>query len=254
MYLLNVLLIKNILILLIILIGSNFLLSCSSKTPTTNQDSYRYVDSDILVDETVMNYSLAIPKSYSSKTPVPLVLALHYGGRFTPDYGNIFLFDLVKPALENLNAIMVAPTCPTNQGWANSTSEKIVMALLRKIQSNYSIDSNRVLVTGYSLGAIGTYYFAARQSQFFTAAIPVSGKPSSQIISELKDVPLYIIHSRQDEVFPFATIEKLVQDLVELGKNVELKAVEDLTHYNTGDFTAPLRSAIPWLREVWGDR
>ena len=74
-------------------------------------------------------YTIAIPASYTGDQPVPLVLALHYGGTVTPYYGKGFLVGLVEPALRDLGAIIIAPDC-TADDWTQPESETDVLALL----------------------------------------------------------------------------------------------------------------------------
>ena len=201
---------------------------------------------------TSLRYTISIPESFSSDQPAPLILALHYGGQVTPFYGKGLLIQLIEPALLDLGAIIVAPDCP-GAGWANKTSESAVMALLNRIMKNYKIDNKRVLVTGYSMGGVGTWYFAARYSQVFSAAIPVSGVPPPETIAMIKDIPVYVIHSPQDEVFPIGQTEKAVAKLKSKGVSARLVAIEGIGHYQIPRFVESLRAAIPWIKQVWGN-
>jgi hypothetical protein len=55
-----------------------------------------------------VRYAISIPAGYSPSVPVPLVLALHFGG--DPDgAGRSMLEILTGPALAELGAIIVAP-------------------------------------------------------------------------------------------------------------------------------------------------
>lgn len=53
-------------------------------------------------------------------------VALHYGGKVTPFYSKGFMTSFVEPALEDLEAIIVAPGCPS-KGWTNAASEAAVL-------------------------------------------------------------------------------------------------------------------------------
>lgn len=220
--------------------------------PSSPDFPYDQIDAELTVDETTMTYTILIPDSYSAEEPAPLILALHYGGTVTPSYGKDFLSILVEPALGGLDAIMVAPNCPSQSGWTSSTSEKTVTALLDTMMSDYHIDTDRILVTGYSLGATGTWFYAAHYPEIFSAAIPVSGRPGTEIINQLGDIPLYVIHSRDDEVSSFEYVEEIVHDLQSQGKPVRFSIVNGVTHYDTAGFIGPLWGSIPWIQEVWG--
>lgn len=196
-----------------------------------------------------MRYTLFIPDSYSQQ-PVPLVLSLHYGGTVTPYFGRGVLAYLVEPGLRDLEAIMVAPDCP-GRGWDNAESETAVMQLLDYIKENYHIDEQRVVVTGFSMGGIGTWYFASRYPEVFSAAIPIAGASDVETIEKIGDIPLYVIHSRADRVLPIGTTEEIVATLKARGKKVEFIVLKSVDHYNTSGFTYALKGAIPWLKKIW---
>ena len=91
---------------------------------------------------------------------------------------------------------------------------------------------------------------AAKHPHLFSAAIPISGMPESGIVGKLKDIPVYVIHSRDDEVIPLRTVEKFVREL-DSGMSVEFVVVDGITHYDFSGFTVPLKGAIPWVKRVW---
>jgi predicted peptidase len=206
-----------------------------------------------LEDGKILRYALSIPKSLSTDGSVPLVVALHYGGRVTPYYGKEFLTLLVYPALERLGAVMVAPDCPA-RGWDNPYSENAVIALINQIKKNYTINDKKVLITGFSMGAIGTWYMTARHPHLFTAAIPISGMPNPSIIGKNLDMPVYVIHSRADEIFPIKQVRETITKLKARCSSIKLIILDRISHYQTGFFVESLRRAIPWIKQVWKNK
>jgi predicted peptidase len=203
-----------------------------------------------LANGTLMRYTLCIPKSFSSQKEVPLIMALHFGGTVTPWYGKGYLTILVKPALGKLGAIIAAPDCP-GRGWDNPTAESAVIALMNHIKQHYKINSKQVLLTGFSMGGIGTWYTAARHPELFSAAIPVSGMAEQETIDLFRDIPVYVIHSNADEIFPINPVEEMVQKLKSRGVPVTLEIVKGISHYHTADFVRPLQKTIPWIKQTW---
>ena len=65
------------------------------------------------------------------------------------------------------------------------------------------------------------------------------------------DIPLYVIHSRRDEIFPLADTESAVNQLHEKRVALKLDIVEGITHFQTEQFVEPMQAAIPWVRESW---
>lgn len=197
-----------------------------------------------------MLYALSIPDGYDASRPRPLVLALHPGGERTPYYGSAFLRGVVAPALSDLDAILVAPDCPT-RAWSDPATERAVLALLQSVMDDYAVDRRRILVTGFSLGGRGTWFMAARHSDFFTAAIPIAGAVGSEPPDKLGTIPTYVIHSRNDEVVPFAPAERLARDLEEQGRAVKFEALTGLGHFQMRGYVEPLRRAGAWVAERW---
>lgn len=197
-----------------------------------------------------LRYTLSIPAGFSEQKPVPLVIALHFGGTVTPWYGKGYLITLPEPALRELGAIIAAPDCPT-QGWDNPTSETAILELLDCLKNNYNINEKRILITGFSMGGIGTWHLVARHPQIFSAAIPISSAVNLETIKGIKDIPLYVIHSRQDEVFPLKHVNAMVQLLKDNGVSIQFEIIDGVSHYNTGMFVEPLKAAVSWIKEVW---
>ncbi|MCP4153932.1 MAG: hypothetical protein GY757_39765 [bacterium] len=200
---------------------------------------------------TTIRYAVAVPETYAQGASTPLIVALHFGGPVTQSYGREFMELLVLPAMGSMKAIIVAPNLPTQGGWTTETNDAAVLALVDRVMADYTIDPSRIVVTGYSLGAIGAWHFAANYPDIFAAAVPVSGMPEERSAALISDTPVYVIHSRQDEAFPFSEVETLVAQLQEKGVPVELKIVENLFHYQTGDFVTYLMTAVQWIRQHW---
>lgn len=195
-------------------------------------------------------YGISVPADYNSRQPRPLVLALHPGGERTPYYGLSFMRGIVSPALRDLNAIIVAPDCPT-RAWSDPMAEKAVMALLQKVLEDYAIDRRRILVTGFSLGGRGTWFMSSRYAEFFTAAIPIAGSSGEEPLDRLGRIPTYVIHSRQDQVVPFEPDERTTRELEKLGRVVRFEALDGLGHYEMGGYVDALTRAGRWVAERW---
>jgi predicted peptidase len=201
-------------------------------------------------DEPAIHYAIYIPANYSPATPVPLVLALHFGvrGGDATGAGGDVLQILVGPALAELGAIIVAPDS-VQGNWSSAENEKAVNALLDMVLAHYSIDKKKVAVTGYSMGGAGTWHFAEKFPERFSAAIPVAGRPPASASGWR--LPVLAIHSRDDQVVPFDPTEARIAELQKSGVNAKLIPLTGITHYQTSRFREALRKAVPWLREVW---
>ncbi len=201
-------------------------------------------------DGRATSYALFIPRTYSPSTPVPLILALHFGvggGDATGAGGDVLQY-LVGPALGELGAIIVAPDS-LKGNWSTPENEAAVNALLDTLAASYAIDAKKIAVTGYSMGGQGAWSMAAKFPQRFTAVVPVAGRPPESASGWR--LPVFAIHSRDDQVVPFQPTATRIAELEKAGVNAKLIALNGLSHYETARFQEPLRQAVPWLREVW---
>lgn len=207
-----------------------------------------------LTDGSLIRYTIIIPDGYTGSEAVPLIMALHYGGQVTPYYGRDFLELLIKPALGDLGAIIVAPDS-RHGPWASEKGEADVLVLLDHLVAAYNIDTERTLLTGYSLGGMGTWYIVGRHQGRFAAALPIAAYPQPDSTTIPWTIPLYIIHSRADELIPLQMSLDAAATLEAQGVDVQMVVLEGVSHYETYRFVEPLHKAIPWINSVWnGER
>lgn len=204
----------------------------------------------IRADEPPVGYTISVPPDYSSTTPAPLILALHFGvgGGSSAGAGGDVLRVLVNPALASLGAIIVAPDS-VRGNWSTPENEKAVIALLDKVMAAYAIDRKRIAVTGFSMGGSGAWHFAQKFPDLFSAAIPIAGRPPES--ADGWKLPVLAIHSHDDQVVPFAPADTRITELKNAGVNARMIALTGISHYETSRFQDALKQAAPWLREVW---
>jgi predicted peptidase len=193
---------------------------------------------------------MAIPEGYDGQRALPLVISLHYGGPVSAFYGEGLLAGVIEPALRPLGSLLVAPDC--NHGrWDNERSEIEVLELADYLVEQYSLDSSRSLLTGYSLGGIGAWYIAGRNQERFSATLPMGAKPPARLATLNWRLPVFAIHGREDELFPWQSTADSINDLLQRGVPAELVLLDGVTHFETGRFMRPLQGAIPWIKRVW---
>src|SRR5262245_14439129 len=109
-----------------------------------------------------VKYTIEIPNGYDGKTPVPLVLALHYGydGAKPAAYTGKGMIDAFRPGLSGLNAIIIAPDA-LGGSWTDAKNEKAAVWLTKSAMKTYAIDPKKVVITGFSLGGEGTWFIGS---------------------------------------------------------------------------------------------
>ncbi len=199
-------------------------------------------------------YSLSVSEGFDPDEPRPLVIALHFAGKNRAHFGRGILTGLVEPGLRELSAIIAAPDSP-GQGWTSTDSERAVLDLLDFLTKSYRIDPERVVLTGYSMGGMGTWTIASRHPDRFTAVVPMAGAPRNVPEDKLRvftKLPLYAIHSSIDSVVPLEPTKTAIEQLRTWNAaDVALVILDGVTHYNVPGYTEYPREAARWLEKVW---
>ena len=160
-----------------------------------------------------MPYRLFIPPKYESRQRYPLVLWLHGGaGRGSDNLSQISGGNTTGshvwtlPEHQSKNPCFVfAPQCPVEQEWATvsrtQATEQLHLALeiLKLLRNTFSIDDQRLYVTGQSLGGFGTWSAITIWPNLFAAAIPVCGGGDESQASKLVNTPIWAFHGEKDD-------------------------------------------------------
>jgi predicted peptidase len=197
-----------------------------------------------------VKYTIEVPSGYDGKTPVPLVLALHYGydGARPEPYTGEGMIQAFRPGLSGLNAIILAPDA-LGGSWTDAENEKAAVWLTRSAMKTYAIDPRKVVITGFSLGGEGTWFIGSRHQDLFTGAIPVAAPRAGGDVAWT--IPVYVIHSDADEIVSHNSAKNHAEAIKGKGARLEFKTVNGLSHYKTSAYGAHLSDAVKWLQAEW---
>ena len=65
------------------------------------------------------------------------------------------------------------------------------------------------------------------------------------------NIPLYVIHGEDDQLFPLKTTENFIESSIMAGSNIQFKVATNLDHYQPCDYVSYLRDGIYWLNDPW---
>lgn len=142
--------------------------------------------------------------------PKPVIIFLHGAslcGRnleMVKRYGTI---DAIEKG-RNIDAYVIAPQNPGGP-W---NPDKL-MQILDWVSENHNIDYDRVYAIGMSLGGYGTIDLAAAYPDRIAAAIAMCGGSTVSDLSDLNDVPLWIIHGTADRAVSVQQSDKVVAEM-----------------------------------------
>ncbi|MCW9706520.1 prolyl oligopeptidase family serine peptidase [Fodinibius salsisoli] len=199
---------------LIVLLFMSFPLLTSAQI--TDFEAHVYKDAN----GNELNYRLLKPADYDSTKSYPLVLFLHGAGeRGDDNYSQLKwgAAHFADPTFrEEYPAFVVAPQVPKDSSWASLSGIRdtttftapmgdtptqpmqLTIELLEKIQEQYAINSNRLYVTGISMGGFGTFDLIERFPRKFAAAAPICGGGDITRAFLLNDMPVWVFHGAQD--------------------------------------------------------
>lgn len=198
-------------------------------------------------------YSLYLPPGFESASSIkwPVVFFLHGAGERGTDLSLIQKHGLVQQVHEGQDFpfILVAPQCREDWTWDRSLDD--LDCLLDEIIGIYPVDTERIYVTGLSMGGYGTWHWGARHPRVFAALVPICGGTMPLMgfpekIAVLKDMPIWVFHGADDQVVPPARSEELVQVLLSLNAPVRFTKYAGVGH-NSWRRAYEEPELIPWL-------
>ena len=165
-------------------------------------------DSDLMENLTFLTtlginlkYLLFIPKDYDASKRYPLVVTLRATGS---DY--IFQVDnndQAHPWIEDsiqarVPHFVMAPECPgsTWGGMMGAGTElsqecRAVIQAIEALKKEYSLDTTRFIIGGFSLGGAGTYHMIQFLPDYWAAACPVGAGGSADAIDVISETPIW---------------------------------------------------------------
>jgi pimeloyl-ACP methyl ester carboxylesterase len=227
-----------------------------SETPVAGEQVKRWTEVAITRNNRTRTFTLPnllyLPEDYDEQHTYPLVLFLHGAGEAGPrlDFLKAQVMARLVEEGEDFPFIIASPQLGTGVGWAPSVT--LLAAFIEQLETEFSIDPDRVYVMGLSLGGSGVWSFALEYPDIPAAIVSAAGfyYGTSMVpdnICNIANVPMWVIHSRADEVVGFEYEEAIVNSVEECGGEVEFVIYEDANHSDTFEpaFTDP--GLYDWL-------
>lgn len=192
----------------------------------------------------------------------PLVIFLHGSGERGNDNEAQLKWGVTNFATDqNMTlhpAFVIAPQCPVNMGWSNfsrkdmtlqSTLTKpmeLLIGLIEQLKKTLRVDTNRIYITGLSMGGYGTYDAIERYPHLFAAAVPVCGGGDASRAASIAHLPIWIFHGAEDPaVDPKLSLE-MFQALTRAGAHPGFTQYPEVGHFSwLHAYSDPLM--IEWL-------
>ena len=187
-------------------------------------------------DPSTLNYLLFTPRDTSAVIAgkFPLIITLHGIGERGSDLWRVKGEGLPK-ILDGYNSfpfIVVSPQCPSTTEWYyNGGVQALVNKLIDSAIARYPVDTNRIYLTGLSMGGIGTLDLAIRYPQRFAAILPIAFRiePGWNVCA-LTNIPTWAFHGARDPIIPLSRAQSVINTLTGCGGNPTFTIYQDLYH------------------------
>ncbi|MDH3497687.1 MAG: alpha/beta hydrolase-fold protein [Gemmatimonadota bacterium] len=213
-------------------------------------------------------YQVYVPAEYSAATTWPVILFLHGAGERGTDgllQTSVGLAPAIRSAPDRYPAIVVMPQVPPDSLWSGTPAEVALIAL-RQTMDEFTVDPDRVYLTGLSMGGHGTWYLAYRNPDLFAAVVPIcgwipdvprfrgsvpvvpadSGPPLPALARRLARTPIWIFHGEMDPVVPVSGSREPAAALKAVSGDVRYTEFLGLGH-NSWDATYGSDAFTRWL-------
>ncbi len=216
-----------------LLLSASLTLSAASSNQMAMEFSFQQTR-NINVD-----YLLFLPEGYRDQGAKrwPLILFLHGAGERGTNVWKAATHGPPKYVRSHpeFPFILVTPQCPAGQRWSND----VLLALLDDVIARHAVDTNRLYLTGLSMGGYGTWSLGMSHPEKFAAIAPIcgGGEMITLLLSSydrgeaLRSLGVWAFHGARDPVVPLAESERMIEGLKKAGvRDVQLTIDPEAGH------------------------
>lgn len=193
----------------------------------------------IFTVEQHLDYLQFLPKGYDPDRAEgwPLILFLHGAGERGADLQRVKWHGPTQFVEQHPDFpfILISPQCPDGLIWDDAS----LLGLLDEVIALHNVDTNRVYLTGLSMGGFGTWSLGLSHPERFAAIAPICGG-GAPIRLRLADkqkqkavvkLPVWAFHGAKDPVVPLEESERMVSAIKALGgSEVKLTVYPEANH------------------------
>ncbi len=161
---------------------------------------------------------IEIPAEYDVARKWPLRVQLHGGVGRPPQSGR----QPQSTRIPGEPQIYVEPQASDENAWWHTSQVDNILGLLDMVKRKYNVDETQTYVTGISDGGTGTYFFALREPNPWSACLTLNGQPlvlanrdalidGNLYLGNLANCPLYIENGDHDPLYPAETVTPIVE-------------------------------------------
>lgn len=223
----------------------------SSATKPTEEESTNVPASMELKKLGTLQYYLYTPSNPTND--MPLIIYLHGGTNKRAEVSALLTTEgfpkfLYEGYYGDLRAYVAIPKLDDRyKGWADISDQ--IRDLIHSLHTNYSINMDKISLTGHSMGGTGTYQLQTKLSNTFACIAPMSGsiQNSETNIAALCKTKVWAFVGTEDTIVNPDSSRAIIQALHEKGANAKITELEGATHFDVPSLAYKDLALIQWL-------
>ncbi len=192
-------------------------------------------------------YAVYVPREYDPAKKWPLIVFLHGAGERGDDgllQTEVGLPSAIRRYADWFPAVVVIPQCPEGSWWDKAIED--IDRSYELTREQYNIDSERIYLTGLSMGGYATWMYGAQHSDRWAAMLPICGGGNVEDAPALAKVPIWAYHGADDTTVKPEESRKMVAAVKRAGGNIQYTELEKTDH-NSWDPAYRNKKVIRWL-------
>jgi hypothetical protein len=200
------------------------------------------------------------PRNYDPSRKYPVIVALHeedsnhiaelkHVFALPQRYGETALQNLMTlPVLPDVEFIIVCPFARGNLAY-QGVAEQDIYDALADVERHYSVDEDRVFITGSSTGGGEALWLALTRPDVWAAAAPICAAVmpgSEELAGNALNVPMRLFHGDQDPLIPPASSRQWQKRFLDVGVPVDYVEFPGVRH-NAWDFAYRGGGLFEWF-------
>ena len=217
-------------------------------------------------DNETFKYLLLTPETIEPGKTYPLVLFLHGAGERGDNVELLkkhFLGTIASPEYrKKYPCFVVAPQCRAGKKWSEPSWEasgspamskeptdmlRMALQIVDETIAKQPIDSDRLYLTGISMGGYGSWDLAARQPNRWAAVAPICGGGDPVAAKKLVGVPLWAFHGDADPAVPVERSRQMIAAIKAAGGDPQSTEYPGVAHDSWTQAYADPNGLLPWM-------
>jgi len=207
-------------------------------------------------DQGEHRYSVFLPDGYSADRQWPVILFLHGAGERGTDGRRPTLVGLgpaIRKRQSDFPFIAVFPQCEDLDsrylaGWlADTPDARRALQILKDVEEEYSVDTKRRILTGWSMGGYGTWSIAATNPQHWAAVVPLAGGGEAAWGAALAQTPVWAFHGSEDAAIRPQQSRRMITAIREAGGSPRYTEVTGGGH-DIGQLVYGNTALLDWMQ------